>query len=86
MICYTNKTNNCRDGKAAFGTPARGAADYQYYALTVEDGGRRHTVRIRIPAEDVPLQELIQAVQKQVKAARVVGRATPAAPTANERE
>ena len=72
------------DLPATIGAPARGAADYQYYILTVEDSGRRHTVRIFIPAEDVTLQELMQAVQKQVKAARAVGRGTSPDPTADK--
>ena len=72
------------DLPATIGAPARGAADYQYYALTVEDSGRRHTVRIFIPVEDVTLQDLIQAVQKQVKAARAVGRGTSPDPTADK--
>jgi hypothetical protein len=66
---------------AAIGAPARGAADYQYYILTVEDGGRRHTVRVLVPVEDPILQELVRAVQKHVKAARAAGRGTPAKPT-----
>jgi hypothetical protein len=43
------------DLPATIGSPARGAADYQY-------------------VEDVTLQALMHAVQKQVKAARAVGR------------
>ena len=37
-----------------------------------------------IPFEDVTLQELIQAVQKQVKAARAGGRGTSPEPTADK--
>jgi len=62
----------------AVGAPARGAADYQQYGLTVEDGGRQHTVRILVPVDDAPLQELIRAVQQHVKTARTAGRSTPA--------
>ena len=40
------------DLPASIGAPARGAADYQYDLLTVEDGGRRHTVRVLVPVED----------------------------------
>jgi hypothetical protein len=69
---------------SAIGAPARGAADYQYYVLTVEDSGRRHTVRVFIPIADVILQELLQAVQKQVKAARAVGRGTSPDPTSDK--
>jgi hypothetical protein len=63
------------------GAPAPGAADYQHYILTIEDGGRRHTVRILVPVENPMLQELVQAVQKHVKAARAAGRGTPSKPT-----
>jgi Emfourin len=72
------------DLRATIGAPAQGAADYQYYVLTVEDRGRQHTVRIFIPVEDVTLQDLIHAVQKQVKAARAIGRETSPDPTADK--
>jgi hypothetical protein len=72
------------DLPATIGAPAQGAADYQYYVLTVEDSGRQHTVRIFIPVEDVTLQDLIHAVQKQVKAARAIGRETSPDPTADK--
>jgi hypothetical protein len=61
----------------SIGAPARGAADYQYDLLTVEDGGRRHTVRVLVPVEDPILLELVQAIQKHVKAARAEGRGSP---------
>jgi hypothetical protein len=54
----------------AVGEPARGAADYQHYTLTIEDGERRHTVRVLVPPQDQALRELLQAVHRQVKAAR----------------
>jgi hypothetical protein len=41
-------------------------------------------VRIFIPVEDVTLQDLIHAVQKQVKAARAIGRETSPDPTADK--
>jgi hypothetical protein len=72
------------DLPAAVGAPARGAADYQYCILTVEDGGRRHTVRVLVPAEDPALQELIRAVQKHAKAARAASRAIPSDPEADK--
>ena len=68
------------DLPSAIGAPARGAADYQQYILTVEDGGRQHTVRVLLPVGDVPLQELVRAVQKHVKAARAADRGTPSTP------
>ena len=72
------------DLPATIGAPAQGAADYQYYVLTVEESGRQHTVRIFIPVEDVTLQDLLHAVQKQVQAARAVGRGTSPDPTADK--
>jgi len=72
------------DLPTTLGSPARGAADYQYYVLTVEDNGRRHTVRILSPIEDVTLQALMHAVQKQVKAARAVGRGASPKPTTDK--
>jgi hypothetical protein len=59
---------------ARVGEPAKGAADYQYYILTIEAEGRRHTVRVLVPTQDPALRELLQAVQKRVKAAREAGR------------
>jgi hypothetical protein len=58
------------DLPASIGAPARGSADYQHYILNIEEGGRQHTVRALVPVEDPALRELVQAVQKQVKAAR----------------
>jgi len=68
----------------AVGAPARGAADYQHDILTVEDGGRRHTVRVLVPIEAPALQELVRAVQKHVKAAREADRGLPADPMADK--
>lgn len=58
---------------ARVGEPAKGAADYQYYILTIESEGRQHTVRVLVPAQDPALRDLLQAVQKHVKAARETG-------------
>lgn len=58
------------DLPATMGTPAKGAADYQHDVLTIEDDGRRHTVKILIPAEDAALRDLIQAIRGHAKAAR----------------
>jgi hypothetical protein len=55
---------------ATVGTPAPGAADYQYYALSIEDGERRHSVRVLVPPQDPALSDLLKAVRKLVKAAR----------------
>jgi hypothetical protein len=62
------------DLPATLGTPAKGAADYRQYTLTIDDGSRQHTVRIQEPIEDPAVDELVQAVRKQVKAARAAMR------------
>jgi hypothetical protein len=66
------------------GVPARGAADYQHYVVTVEDGGQRHTVRILAPVADPALHDLIRAAQRHVKAARAAGRGTLPRSTSDE--
>lgn len=50
------------------GTPAPGAADYQYIILTIVDGKHQRTVRVLVPVENVPLRELIQNIRKHLKA------------------
>jgi len=37
----------------------RGAADYQTYQITIEDGARRHTVVVSDPVAPAPLQRLV---------------------------
>jgi len=53
--------------------PPRGAADYYQYTVTVEAGGRRHTVRLADPVEDPGLQRLITVLRKKTKALRSAG-------------
>jgi emfourin len=72
------------DLPVAIGTPAPGSADYQHYTLTIEDGKRRHTVRILVPVENKAIQDLVSAVQMQVKAARTASRRPPADPTSGK--
>lgn len=63
------------DLPATIGVPARGAADYQHFILTVEeDDGRRQTIRMLVPIENPTLHELVRAVQKQIKAIRALSR------------
>jgi len=50
--------------------PPRGAADYRQYAITVEDGGRRHTVTLIDPVTDHHLQELLRFLQAKAKVLR----------------
>jgi hypothetical protein len=59
------------------GTPSRGAADYQRYTLTIEDGDRRHTVRVLVPIQDQALLDLVHAVQRQLAPGRTTEGGTP---------
>jgi hypothetical protein len=51
------------DRPAVVGVPARGAADYRRYTITVEDGERRHTVSLTDPVPDAGLQALLAALR-----------------------
>ena len=42
---------------------ASGAADYRTYEITVEDGGRRHTVAVSDPVENPALRNLIDKLR-----------------------
>jgi len=65
--------------------PPPGAADYQHYTLTIEEGGRSHSVRVSVPVKDEAVQNLVSSVQKQVKAARAAEIRSRAKPTADKR-
>ena len=41
----------------------RGAADYQTYQITIEDGARRHLVAVSDPVAPIALQKLIEALR-----------------------
>jgi hypothetical protein len=41
----------------------RGAADYLTYQITIEDGGRRHTVAAADPVSNPALQRLIEKLR-----------------------
>lgn len=56
------------------GSPPPGAADYQSFVLAVDDGARRHTVRVREPVEDPALRDLIELVRKYAKDSRAAQR------------
>jgi len=43
--------------------PTRGAADYRTYEITIEDGGRRHTVAVSDPVENPALANLIEKLK-----------------------
>jgi hypothetical protein len=55
------------------GTPSRGAADYRQYTISVEDGGRQHTVKLADPVEDPSLQQLLRFLQAKARALRREG-------------
>src|SRR5262249_15810735 len=65
--------------------PPPGAADYQHYTITIEEGARSHSVRVSFPVKDEVLQNLVSAVQKQVKAARAAEIRSRAEPTADKK-
>jgi hypothetical protein len=43
--------------------PPSGAADYQTYAITAQDGPRQHTVELTDPIADPTLARLVSALQ-----------------------
>ncbi len=47
------------DQPARVGTIPRGAADYQTYTITVEDGPHSHTIQLTDPITDANLQRLV---------------------------
>lgn len=57
-----------RCGEAA--KPRKGAADYRRYTITVEEQGRRHTVRANDPLKDPKLRNLIGFMQRKVREMR----------------
>ena len=65
------------DRPATAGPPARGATDYYQYTVTVEVGGRQHTVRLTDPVEDPGLQALLNYLRATAKALRAEARARP---------
>ena len=52
------------------GEPPPGAADYRRYTITVEDGGRQHTVQLADPVEDPALQQLLRFLQGKARELR----------------
>lgn len=55
---------------AAPRTLPKGAADYQQYTITVEDGRRRRTVRLADPIADPKLQALVEYLSDQTTPAK----------------
>lgn len=56
------------------GMPTQGAADYQYFILRIEDGKHQRTVRALVPLNNAPLRELIERIQKHLKAIRAASK------------
>lgn len=72
------------DLPATIGSPTRGAADYQHVILTIEDGGRRRTIRMLVPIESPALHDLVRTVQQHIKAMRAAARGGSSKPTADK--
>jgi hypothetical protein len=53
--------------------PPPGAADYRQYTISVEDGGRRHTVKLADPVQEPALQELLRFLQTKARTLRSQG-------------
>jgi hypothetical protein len=52
------------------GAPRQGAADYRQYTISVEEGGRQHTVQLVDPVEDPSLQQLLRFLQTKARELR----------------
>ncbi len=65
------------DRPASLGGPPPGAADMQVYTITVEDGGRRHSLRLAGPVEDSALQDLLAFLRTKAKELRARRRGAP---------
>jgi len=50
------------------GEPHPGAADHRTYTITVEDGGRTHTVKTGDTAQNPELQPLIDSLRARQRA------------------
>lgn len=53
------------------------ARDTPRYTITVDDGGRRHTIRVDEPVGDADLQQLVQYLRSQARARRAAGGGPP---------
>ena len=43
--------------------PAKGAADYRTYTITVQDGSRVHTIQLTDPITDINLEQLVSRLR-----------------------
>jgi hypothetical protein len=44
-------------------TPAKGAADYRTYTITVQDGPRVYTIQLTDPITDINLEQLVSRLR-----------------------
>jgi hypothetical protein len=56
---------------------APGAADYRQHTITIDQGGRSHTLVVNEPIEDPDLKQLVGFLESQAKAARAKARSAP---------
>ena len=47
----------------ALTTPAKGAADYRTYTITVQDGPRVHTIQLTDPITDINLEQFVSRLR-----------------------
>lgn len=59
------------DRPARANLPAPGAADYRQYTITIEEAGRRHTVRLTDPIDDPGFKELMAFLRNKAKKLRI---------------
>jgi hypothetical protein len=62
------------DQPPELGKPRPGATDYYLCTITLDAGGRQHTVRLCEPVEDPNLRALVNALQLRAAAIRAAGR------------
>jgi hypothetical protein len=71
--------------KAAASARTRaGAADLQRYTITVEDGGRRHTVTLTDPVDDPALEDLLGYLRAKSREQRAALRASAKRPAGDK--
>jgi hypothetical protein len=52
-------------------TPAKGAADYRTYTITVQDGSHAHTIELTDPIADINLEKLVSRLCVIARKARL---------------
>jgi hypothetical protein len=52
------------------GAPRRGAADHRQYTISVEEGGRQHTITVADAVADPTLQPLLRFLQAKARDVR----------------